>query len=204
MGNVEARTRKKPAGQRSDSLIGMLPADLREMMKSEIMAGNLTQTALHQMLKDFEAEGIIDQAPSLPTLNRYARDIGIVAERMEEAQKAEDALLRISGEKPSGRHGQILVEITRTLLFNTSMGYASDDEAVVDPATLRDLSYSLLTLEKAETEREQRDRRIQRDILARAAARMEEEKEKIGLDTDQLAKLKAEFLGLSDEDGKEG
>ena len=134
------------------------------------------------------------------SVGRYAKNFDEVAAKLRESREVTDALVAELGDAAAqGKQGRLLVEMTRSLVFDLLMALQSGEEAL-DPKSVMMLGKGLAELGKAL----RLDQDFETKIAEQAAARAKEEAatkadaatKQLGLNAEQAAFIRAEILGV--------
>ena len=188
----ERKTRGKP------SKVHQLPENIKTKLDELLRDGKLTQSdILEQVNALIKQAGLADtEKLSKSGINRYSTNMQTVGARIAEARAVSEQWVAKLGNKPSGDVSNILIEMVRTLAFESVLK-ASDGEEPVDPKYIKDLAIGIEKLEKAATESTKRDQEIRKAFAEEAAATAEEIAVQAGLTNEGANTIKKQILGLA-------
>ncbi len=188
----ERKTRGKP------SKVHQLPENIKTKLDELLRDGKLTQSdILEQVNALIKQAGLADtEKLSKSGINRYSTNMQTVGARIAEARAVSEQWVAKLGNKPSGDVSNILIEMVRTLAFESVLK-ASDGEEPVDPKYIKDLAIGIEKLEKAATESTKREQEIRKAFAEEAAATAEEIAVQAGLTNEGANTIKKQILGLA-------
>ena len=188
----ERKTRGKP------SKVHQLPENIKTKLDELLRDGKLTQSdILEQVNALIKQAGLADtEKLSKSGSNRYSTNMQTVGARIAEARAVSEQWVAKLGNKPSGDVSNILIEMVRTLAFESVLK-ASDGEEPVDPKYIKDLAIGIEKLEKAATESTKREQEIRKAFAEEAAATAEEIAVQAGLTNEGANTIKKQILGLA-------
>ncbi len=153
------------------SRIDRLEPELKELLDELLRSGVPQREIVERLREPLEARG--EKPISTSSLNRYATRMESVGRHIRESREVADAWIARLGQQPTGELGQLIVEIVRTLTFQTALRGAEadpdDPEAALDARTLGDLALAAQRLERAAEIGRKREAAI-REAAAREAA----------------------------------
>jgi len=170
------------------STIETLPSDILEQLQALLRDPRCTRLEITAEINALlEKEGHDDRI-SASSLNRYAKRMDQVGEKLRQSRQIADMWIGKLGAAPQGQIGQLVNELVRNLAFDTALKLSEGDEPV-EPKLLKELAIAVERLEKAASENEKRRREIEaearRQALEEAAQRVDEAAKAKGLDEDQ-------------------
>jgi hypothetical protein len=125
---------------------------------------------------------------SKSALNRYSQRMEQVGAKLRQGREIAQMWIGQLGNAPQGQLGQLVNELVRNLAFEAALHYAEGDEPI-PPKALRELAIAAERLEKAASENEARQQKIEaearRRALEEAAQRVGDAAKAKGLDEDQ-------------------
>jgi Bacteriophage Mu, Gp27 len=192
MMKAERKTRGKP------SKVNQLPDAIKNKLDQLLRDGRLTQTAILEKINKMidEAELDEDEQLSKSGLNRYSNKMQAIGSRIAQARAVSEQWVAKLGDKPSGDVSKILIEMVRTLAFDSVLD-ASNADQPVHPKFIKDLAIGIEKLEKAATESTKREKEIRKAFAEEAAALVEDAAVQAGLTTDGANAIKREILGIA-------
>ena len=154
------------------SSIRRLPTDLREALEAWLRDKRLTQVEAAERLNAFLAERELPQV-SRRAVNRYARSMDKVGERMRQSREMADSWIARLGEQPSGRVGDLVISMMTTLVYEINLKL-QDAEIDVDSLPglsrqLRELSLTVQRLQRASKVSAERELQIREEERREAA-----------------------------------
>ncbi len=187
----ERKTRGKP------SKVNQLPDAIKSKLDQLLRDGRLTQTAILNKINKMieEAELAQDEQLSKSGLNRYSSKMQEIGSRIAQARAVSEQWVAKLGDKPSGDVSKILIEMVRTLAFDSVLD-ASNSDQPVHPKFIKDLAIGIEKLEKAATESTKREKEIRKAFAEEAAALVEDAVVQAGLTSDGANAIKREILGI--------
>ena len=193
---AEVKTSRKTRGK--PSKVHQLPQSIKTKLDELLRDGKLTQSdILEQVNVLIKQAGLTDSDKlSKSGINRYSTNMQTVGARIAEARAVSEQWVAKLGNKPSGDVSNILIEMVRTLAFESVLK-ASDGEEPVDPKYIKDLAIGIEKLEKAATESTKREKEIRKAFAEEAAATAEEIAVQAGLTTEGANTIKKQILGLA-------
>ena len=152
------------------SSIRRLPTDLREALEAWLRDKRLTQVEAAERLNAFLAERELPQV-SRRAVNRYARSMDKVGERMRQSREMADSWIAKLGAQPSGRVGDLVISMMTTLVYEINLKL---QDAEIDADSLPGLSRQLRELSLT-TQRLQRASKVsaERELQIREEERRE-------------------------------
>jgi len=189
---------------RKSSIDERLSEDDKANLNDLIRTGKLTIDGLLEWLgeKGYEI--------SRSSLHRYAQKYDEVAARLRQSREMTDALVAEIGDSANqGKHGRLLVEMTRSLVFDLLMKIQGADDDPASPAGgldtkdvmqlgkgLAELGRALRLDQDFETKiRDQLEKEITKKAVEAVDAVAQDNER--GLSKDTVAEIKAKILGIS-------
>lgn len=184
------------------SSIDTLPPDVLDALQAWLRDPAITQIEAVDRTNALLEEIGIEKRVTKSSLNRYAM-------RMEEAgaklrQSREIAAMWIGklGAQPQGQVGHLVNEMLRTLAFDMAMKL-QDGEVTEEsmPATidmLKDLSLSVIRLEKAASENVKREAEIREQERAKAAEAAATTARKAGVSDETIERIRRDVLRMAE------
>lgn len=187
---TDKRTRGKP------SKIDQLPDSIKDRLIELLRDPAVTQTSvLAEVNKLIEQAGLPeDEQISRSGLNRYATRMTTVGGRIQEAREVSKQWVDQLGNKPSGEVSKVLIEMVRTLAFDSVLKMSEGDE-MVEPKFIKELAIGVEKLEKAASESQKRERDIQQAFAEQKAKEVEELRGEDGMSEQLESKIRNILLG---------
>lgn len=182
------------------SSIERLPPDILEQLHALLRDPRVTQLDATARINAILAEDGHGTRVSKSALNRYALRMEEVGERLRESRQVAEMWIAKLGAAPQGQVGHLVNEILRTLAFDLSIKLQHDEldeESMPGVITmLKELSLSVMRLERASSENVKREQEIRNQERERAANRVEEVALTQGMDEAQARLWREKFLGV--------
>lgn len=179
------------------STIEQLAPDILEQLQALLRDPRISQLAATAQINAILAERG-EEPVTKSAVNRYDMKMRTVGERLRQSRAVAEMWIGKLGAQPQGQLGHLVNEILRTLAFDMSMQLQDDAVAAVDPESragvismLKELSLSVMRLEKSASENVKRQAEIERQARARA---LDEAAERV--------EAAAQARGLSSDDAK--
>jgi len=190
--NKERKTRGKP------SKVHQLPDNIKAKLDELLREGKLTQSTILDKVNRLIEEAGLDDSDKLSKsgINRYSTNMQTVGQRIAEARAVSEQWVAKLGDKPSGDVSKILIEMVRTIAFDSVLD-ASNSAEPVHPKFIKDLAIGIEKLEKAATESTKREKEIRKAFAEEAAALVEGAAQQAGLTSDGADAIKREILGIA-------
>lgn len=182
------------------STVEQLPPDILEQLHALLRDPRISQLDATARINAVLADEGHDERVSKSAVNRYKLRMDEVGERIRESRQVAEMWVGKIGAAPQGQIGNLVNETLRTLSFELSHKLISgtlDDESM--PGTikmLKELSLSVMRLERASSENVKREQEIRDQERERAANRVEEVARAQGLDESQARFWREKFLGV--------
>ncbi|MCK9468190.1 MAG: DUF3486 family protein [Porticoccaceae bacterium] len=163
------------------STVEQLPPDILEQLQALLRDPRVSQMDATVRINAILAEQGHPERVSKSAVNRYSRRMEQVGERLRQSRAVAEMWIGKLGATPQGQLGHLVNEILRTLAFDMSMQL--QDDAVVAASIedragvismLKELSLSVVRLEKAASENVKREEEIRRQERAKAAEELAE------------------------------
>lgn len=184
------------------SSIRRLPQDLREALEAWLRDKSLTQVEAAERLNAFLAERELPRV-SRRAVNRYARSMDKVGEKMRQSSEMADAWIAKLGSKPSGRVGELVISMMTTLVYEINLKL---QDAEIDAESmpglirlLRELSLTAQRLERASkvsADRELKIREEERRAAAEELARRVESEPGGSASPERMRQIALELYGV--------
>lgn len=172
------------------SSINLLPTEARDALHEWLRDAGITQTEaterLHALLEDIGWE---EDKPSRHAVNRYDMKMREVGEKLRHSRQVAEVWVGKLGAAPQGQLGHLINETLRTLAFDLTLklqdGELTDESlpGVIDQ--LKNLSLSVVRLERAASENVKREAEIEKrareKALQEAANRLDNAAQERGL-----------------------
>jgi hypothetical protein len=190
------------------STIEQLPPDILEQLQELLRDPRVSQLdATAKINAILEADGHPERI-SKSAVNRYSQRMEQVGERLRQSRQVAEMWIGKLGAQPQGQMGHLINEILRTLAFDMSMQLQDDAVAAVDAESragvismLKELSLSVVRLERAASENVKREEDIRKQERARAAedaaATAEKTLASAGMSRKAIDSIKREILGIA-------
>lgn len=191
-----ARKRNQP------SSIERLPPDILEQLQALLRDPRITQLdATARINEILDAEGHPERVTK-SSVGRYAARMAEVGERLRQSRAVAEMWIAKLGAQPQGQLGHLVNEMLRTLSFELTLklqeGELNDETlpGVIDQ--LKQLSLSVVRLERAASENVKREAEIRKQALEEAARTVEAAARQQGATPATIDAMRAAILeGLS-------
>ncbi len=182
------------------STIERLPPDILEQMHALLRDPRVTQLDVTARINAaLEADGH-EERVSKSAVNRYAVRMDEVGERLRESRALSEMWIAKLGAAPQGQVGHLVNEILRTLAFDLSLKLQDGElDAESMPGTikmLKEMSLSVMRLERASSENVKREQEIREQVKREAATVAENVARKGGLSAAAADTIRREILGI--------
>lgn len=186
------------------SKIDQLPDEVRDALNGWLRDPAITQEeATERTNQLLEAVGHPVRV-SKSGVNRYSLRMEQVGERLRQSRQVAEMWIGKLGAVPQGQMGHLINEILRTLAFDMSLQLQDDAVAAIDPearagviSMLKELSLSVMRLERAASENVKREAEIKRQTAEELAAAVEgEAKESGAITPERLREIVRETYGV--------
>jgi hypothetical protein len=183
------------------STIDRLPAETREALNAWLRDPAITQEQATERLN-----GLLDEIgqPELKVtrhaVNRYDMRMRQVGERLRQSRAVAEMWIAKLGAQPQGQLGHLVNEMLRTMAFELTLklqeGELTEESmpAVIDQ--LKQLSLSVMRLERAASENVKREAEIREQARREAADAAEKVARQGGLSTESVQELRRAILGV--------
>ncbi len=187
--------KKKGRGHRSK--VDLLPSELKKLLDEMLRDGRLQQSEILEIINQkIDDAGLPeDDKLSRSGLNRYSVKMEAAGSRIREAREVSKQWVAELGTAPEGEVSKILIEMVRTMAFDTVLK-ASEGDDPVHPKFIKELAIGVEKLEKAASESTKREREIREQVLAEQKEKLDELKQDGELDQDVLNKVIKAAYGL--------
>lgn len=189
---TDKRTRGKP------SKIDQLPEAIKTELIQLLRDPAVTQTkVLKDVNKLIEQAGLPDDEKlSRSGLNRYATRMTEVGGRIAEAREVSKMWVNQLGNKPTGEVSMVLIEMVRTLAFDSVLQISESGEPV-PPKFIKELAIGVEKLEKAASESTKREKEIRKAMAEQAAEQAATVASSQGMTKSGIDLIKREILGIA-------
>ena len=179
------------------SKIDLLPKSIQDELHALLRSKKHTQLDIVDAVNDLiEAEGLDDDLKlSRSGLNRYASRMEGVGARIREARAVSEQWINQLGTTPEGDVSKILIEMVRTIAFDSVMKLSTEDEPM-HPKLIKDLAIGIEKLEKAASENQKRDFEIRKQMATEAAQAVDTVAREQGLSPETIAMITNKILGV--------
>lgn len=179
------------------SKIDLLPKPIQDALHALLRSKKHTQLDIVDAVNDLiEAEGLDDDLKlSRSGLNRYASRMEGVGARIREARAVSEQWINQLGTTPEGDVSKILIEMVRTIAFDSVMKMSAEDEPM-HPKLIKDLAIGIEKLEKAASENQKRDFEIRKQMATEAAEAVDTVAREQGLSPETIAMITNKILGV--------
>jgi hypothetical protein len=187
---AERRTRGKP------SSIEMLPEDIKQLLDEMLRDKKVTQKAIVDAVNaKLAAAGIPDEITK-SSLNRYSTNMETVGGRIRDAREIAEVWTAKLGDKPTGDVSNLLIEMLRSIAFETTMRMTEGDDPV-SPGLIKELALGIQRLENAAMLTTKREKEIRQAFAQQAAAAIEKKTAGAGMSRTTIDEIKKEILGIA-------
>jgi hypothetical protein len=182
------------------STIERLPPDILEQLHALLRDPRVTQLDATARINAILADDGIEARVSKSAVNRYAVRMDEVGERLRESRQVAEMWIAKLGAAPQGQVGHLVNEILRTLAFDLSLKLQNgelDEESM--PGTikmLKEMSLSVMRLERASSENVKREQEIRTQAKQDAADVAVKVARQGGLSPASVAELRRAILGV--------
>lgn len=182
------------------STIDTLPADILERLQELLRDPRVTQLDVTARINAALVERG-EEPISKSAVNRYSKKMDLVGERLRQSRAVAEMWIGKIGATPQGQMGHLINEILRTLAFDMSMSLqdeavaavnAEDRAGVID--MLKNLSLSVVRLERAASENVKREAEIRKQAQAQAAEAVEAEAKRQGASAATIDSLRQAIM----------
>ncbi|EAU53539.1 DUF3486 family protein [Mariprofundus ferrooxydans] len=154
------------------SSIEVLPPDILEKLQALLRDRRVSQLEVVARINDLLADRG-EKPLSKSALNRYAVKMDKAGEKLRQSRDISEMWIAKLGNAPQGKTGQLINELTRTMIFDVNLQLMEKMEAGEDVdleatmSVLKDVALSVARLEKAASLNEDREKKIRDDERAR-------------------------------------
>lgn len=180
------------------SKVDLLPTDIKAKLDELLREGKLTQKDILYVVNDLiEQAGLGENATlSAAGVNRYSTQMHTAGQRIQEARAVSEQWVTQLGDKPTGDVSKILIEMVRTIAFDSVLKHSESDEPM-NPKMIKDLSLGIANLEKAASEGLKREKEIRKAFAEEAAKVVDKVSQQAGLTSQGAQDIKNEILGIA-------
>jgi len=176
------------------STIAKLDPRIREEADRAVREGRATIDEIVGIIKGMGGE------VSRSAVGRFVKGAREQMEKYRQAQEVAKVWVAKLGEEPQGDVGRLLIEMLRTVSFQT-LSQLGDGEEAPDAMELMLLAKAMDHMAKASkagVEQQQKVDELMRVRLAKAAAAVEKTGKQEGWSAESVERLKRDFLGITD------
>jgi len=184
------------------SSIEILPADILEQLQALLRDPRVSQLSVTAQINELLSERG-EQPVSKSALNRYAKKMEKVGERMMQSRQVADMWIAKLGNAPQGKTGQLINEVARTLSFEVQQILAermADNPGELDleatMSVLKDLALTSQRIEKSTSLNEEREKAIREEEAQKTVDKIKELKGDPKLDAKTLNFVTEALYGL--------
>lgn len=180
------------------SKVDLLPDEIRSALHAMLRDKRHTQTDIREAVNELiDEHGLSDELKlSRSGLNRYASQMEQVGSRIREAREVSKQWIAKLGTEPEGDVSRVLVEMVRTLAFDSVIKMSESGEPL-EPKFIKELAIGIERLEKAASESQKRELEIRKQIAAETADAVDNIVKQAGLTADTIADIKRQILGIA-------
>lgn len=200
--------RRKGRTIKAASSIERLPPDILERLQALLRDPRCSQLEATARINAILEEQGHPERVSKSAINRYDLKMRKIGERLAQSRAVAEMWIGKLGAAPQGQLGHLINEILRTLAFDMSMQLQDDAVAAIDPEAragvitmLKELSLSVMRLERAASENVKREEEIRKQERARAAEEAARAAERTlasqGMSRASIDTIKREILGIA-------
>lgn len=182
------------------SSIDRLPTDIREQLQELLRDPRVTQLEATARINAVLEEDGHPERVTKSAVNRYAVRMDEVGKKLRQSREVAEMWIGKLGAQPQGQVGHMVNEILRTLAFDLSLqlqnGEVSEESmpGVID--NLKNLSLSVMRLERAASENVKRETEIREQAQREAADTAAKVAKQGGLSDDSVRELRQAILGV--------
>ena len=183
------------------SKISRLPQDLRDELNRRILANGFADyDGLEAWLNaELEKRGL-EMSISRSAIHREGKKLEKLGERVRAMKMLQEGWQKQMGAKGLGELGRVLNAQLQGLAFALTQDVV-DGKVEVDPEFLKDMSATIMRLERAATLNEEREQKIREEERKRAREEAAEAAAKsarsAGLSDQTIQKIRRDVLGLA-------
>ncbi len=181
------------------STVEQLPPDILERLHELLRDPRVSQLqAVAEINAVLEAQG--ERPVSKSAVNRYAVRMDRVGERLRQSREVAEMWIAKMGAQPQGQVGHLINEMLRTMAFDLTIKLQEGEltaetmPEVID--MLKQLSLSVVRLERAASENVKREQEIREQARKEAADAAEQVARQGGLSADSVQQLRLAILGV--------
>lgn len=185
------------------STVDQLPPDILAQLQALLRDPRVSQLEATRRINAVLADTGADERLTKSAVNRYSLRMEKVGERLRQSRQVAEMWIGKVGATPQGQLGHLINEILRTLAFDMSMQLQDDAVAAIDPEAragvigmLKELSLSVVRLERAASENVKREETIRKQAREQAADAAEQVAKQGGLSADSVQELRRAILGM--------
>lgn len=183
------------------SSIDRLPAEAREALNAFLRDPTITQEDAADRLNDLLDEiGHPELKLSRSAVNRYDLKMRAVGDKLRQSRQVADAWIAKLGAAPQGQLGHLVNEMLRTLAFELTLkmqdGELTDKSMPAVIKMLKELSLSVMRLEKSASENVKRESVIREQTKREAAEAAEQIAKQGGLSETTVQEIRRAILGV--------
>lgn len=184
------------------STIDRLPDEAREALNAYLRDPAITQEQATERVNALLDElGLAEHKVSRYAVNRYDLRMREVGKRLRESRQVAEAWIARLGAAPQGQLGHLVNEVLRTLSFDLSLrlqdGELTEESMPGVISMLKELSLSVMRLERASSENVKREREIRRQALEDAAEQAGEVAKRGGISEDTIRAIRDRIMGIA-------
>jgi len=181
------------------STIEQLPEDILERLQALLRDPRVTQLDATRRINAV-LEGAGEEPISKSALNRYDLRMREVGQKLRQSREIAEMWIAKLGAAPQGQVGHLVNEMLRTLAFDLSLQLQNGElDAESMPGVikmLKELSLSVMRLERASSENVKRERQIREQEREEAARKAVEVAKRGGLSDETVEALRSRILGI--------
>jgi len=181
------------------SSIEKLPADILDQLQALLRDPRVTQMDATRRINAVLSE-IGEEVVSSSAVNRYAIKMEEVGSRLRQSREMAEMWIAKLGAQPSGQVGHLINEILRTLSFDLSMklgdGELTEENMPAIVEMMKNLSLTVMRLEKASSENVKREQQIREQARREAAEAAEKIVQQSGLSDEAGLEIRRAILGV--------
>lgn len=182
------------------STIERLPPDILEQLHALLRDPRVTQLDATARINAVLAEDGIETRVSKSAVNRYAVRMDEVGERIRESRAVAEMWVAKLGAAPQGQIGNLVNETLRTLSFELTHklldGELNEESLPGTIKMLKEMSLSVMRLERASSENVKREQEIRTQERERAADAVGEAAKAQGMTDEQARFWREKVLGV--------
>ncbi len=154
-------------GGRQQSSIDRLPDDIKSALQELLRDPRCTQLDAVERINAILEEKGHDGRLTKSSVNRYSVRMEQVGAKLRQSREVASMWIGKLGTEPQGEVGKLLNEMVRNLAFDTVVKMSEDDE-LVEPRMIKDLSIAIEKLEKATSENVKREAELKKQLATAA------------------------------------